>query len=40
LLPGVISEFSTSRTNVSLDYSLNIAFVAQSVATLATTIRT
>ena len=35
LLPALISEFSASRTNVSLDYSLNIAAVAQRVAVLA-----
>jgi hypothetical protein len=34
-LPAVISEFSTSKANISLDYSLNIEFVAQSVAAMA-----
>lgn len=36
LLPALLSEFSTSRTNVSLDYALNIAVVAQAVSTLVT----
>jgi hypothetical protein len=34
-LPAVISEFSTSKSNISLDYAFNIQFVAQAVATMA-----
>lgn len=33
LLPAVISEFNQYDLNVSLDYSMNIAFIAQSIAT-------
>ncbi len=35
LLPSTISEFSTSRSGISLDYSWNVKFVAEKVATLA-----
>jgi hypothetical protein len=34
LLPAILSEFSTSRTNLSLDFSLNIAAVLSSVMAL------
>ncbi len=34
LLPATLSEFSTSRSSISLDYLLNINFVAEAVATL------
>jgi hypothetical protein len=33
-LPAVISEFSTSKTHISLDYAVNIDFVAQAVANM------
>jgi len=36
-LPAVISEFSTSKTNISLDYALNIAFVSQAFDTIMAT---
>ena len=35
LLPALLSEFSTSRTNVSLDYARNIAFMVDATAHLA-----
>ncbi|HET6670328.1 MAG TPA: hypothetical protein VFH15_08865, partial [Pyrinomonadaceae bacterium] len=35
LLPSTISEFSTGRNGISLDYSWNVKFVAEKVATLA-----
>ncbi len=31
-LPAVMSEFSTSKTHISLDYAINMDFVAQAVA--------
>ena len=34
LLPATISEFSTSGNGISLDYLINIQFVAEKVATL------
>jgi hypothetical protein len=36
LLPSTISEFSTSKNGISLDYSWNIKFVADMVASLST----
>jgi len=35
LFPAIISEFSTSKANISLDYSYNIAYVNNAVSTLA-----
>lgn len=36
LLPSIISEFSTGRSSISLDFLVNIKFVAGVVATLST----
>lgn len=37
LIPSTIAEFSTGRSTVSLDYLLNIQFIADSIAVLAAT---
>ena len=37
LLPSTIAEFSTGRSTISLDYSLNLNFIVQQVALLSTT---
>jgi len=34
LLPALLSEFSTAKSSISLDYSLNIQYIAEQVATL------
>lgn len=34
LFPAIISEFSTSKSNISLDYSFNITFIAEAVTAL------
>lgn len=40
LFPAIISEFSTGKSNISLDYTLNIHYVAQAVAAMTTTTDT
>ena len=39
LLPSTIAEFSTSQSTISLDYSLNLAFIYQQVAVLSAASR-
>ena len=34
LLPALLSEFSTAKSSISLDYSLNIQYIAEQVAVL------